>query len=165
MGEQKLSLRRRLALEAYRVIKHQGVREHRLRQLFWECTLRCNLDCRHCGSDCRADSLHKDMPLEDFLGVLDQITPHVNPHEVFVIISGGEPLMRADLERCGRAIYERGFPWGMVTNGYAMTEKRYRSLRAAGMHTATVGLDGLREEHNDMRVVRRVLSVPRRLSV
>lgn len=22
---------------------------HPLRQLFWECTLRCNLACRHCG--------------------------------------------------------------------------------------------------------------------
>ena len=151
MGEQKLSLRRRLALEAYRVMKHQSVKEHRLRQLFWECTLRCNLNCRHCGSDCRSEATQKDMPLEDFLGVLDQITPHVNPNEVFVIISGGEPLMRSDLERCGRAIYERGFPWGMVTNGLAMTEKRYRALRAAGMHTATVSLDGLHEEHNFMR--------------
>lgn len=151
MSEQKLSLRRRLALEAYRVMKHQSVKEHRLRQLFWECTLRCNLNCRHCGSDCRSEATQKDMPLEDFLGVLDQITPHVNPHEVFVIISGGEPLMRSDLERCGRAIYERGFPWGMVTNGLAMTEKRYRALRAAGMHTATVSLDGLPTEHNYMR--------------
>ena len=151
MGEQKLSLRRRLALEAYRVMKHQSVKEHRLRQLFWECTLRCNLNCRPCGSDCRSEAMQKDMPLDDFLAVLDQITPHVNPHEVFVIISGGEPLMRSDLERCGRAIYERGFPWGMVTNGLAMTEKRYRALRAAGMHTATVSLDGLPTEHNYMR--------------
>ena len=151
MGECKLSLRRRLALEAFRIIKHQSVREHRLRQLFWECTLRCNLDCRHCGSDCRAETAYKDMPLEDFLGVLDKKPPHINPNDVFIVITGGEPLMRPDLERCGRAIYERGFPWGMVTNGYAMTEKRYRSLRAAGMHTATVSLDGLKEEHNYMR--------------
>ena len=82
MSEQKLSLRRRLALEAYRVMKHQSVKEHRLRQLFWECTLRCNLNCRHCGSDCRSEAMQKDMPLDDFLAVLDQITPHVNPHEV-----------------------------------------------------------------------------------
>ena len=38
-----------------------------------------------------------------------------------------------------------------VTNGLAMTPKRYRALRAAGMHTATVSLDGLCEEHNFMR--------------
>lgn len=25
---------------------------HELNYLFWECTTRCNLHCRHCGSDC-----------------------------------------------------------------------------------------------------------------
>ena len=151
MSGKSLSLRRRLALEVWRQMEKKRVQEHTLRQLFWECTLRCNLNCRHCGSDCRASSSQSDMPLEDFLKVLDQISPHVQPHSVFVVITGGEPLMRADLEQCGRAIYERGFAWGMVTNGLAMTPKRYRALRAAGMHTATVSLDGLCEEHNFMR--------------
>ena len=52
------------------------VREHRLDTLFWECTLRCNLSCRHCGSDCRVDPGVADMPLADFLKVLDEeVTP------------------------------------------------------------------------------------------
>ena len=68
-----------------------------------------------------------------------------------VCITGGEPLMRTDLERCGRAIYDRGFPWGMVTNGLAMTRTRFERLLASGMHTATVSLDGMEEDHNYMR--------------
>lgn len=147
----KLSLRRRVALEIARKLENDRVREHRLRQLFWECTLRCNLHCRHCGSDCKKSSGFADMPKEDFLRVLDNVAAHTDPHSVFVIISGGEPLMRDDLEECGRAIYEKGFPWGMVTNGLYMTPKRFRALRNAGMHTATVSLDGLEEEHNRMR--------------
>ncbi len=147
----KLSLRRRVALEIARKLENDRVREHRLRQLFWESTLRCNLHCRHCGSDCKKSSGFADMPKEDFLRVLDNVAAHTDPHSVFVIISGGEPLMRDDLEECGRAIYEKGFPWGMVTNGLYMTPKRFRALRNAGMHTATVSLDGLEEEHNRMR--------------
>lgn len=147
----KLSLRRRVALEIARKLENDRVREHRLRQLFWECTLRCNLHCRHCGSDCKKSSGFADMPKEDFLRVLGNVAAHTDPHSVFVIISGGEPLMRDDLEECGRAIYEKGFPWGMVTNGLYMTPKRFRALRNAGMHTATVSLDGLEEEHNRMR--------------
>lgn len=48
-------------------------RIHPLRQLFWECTLRCNLRCRHCGSDCTASALAPDMPFEDFEKVLLRI--------------------------------------------------------------------------------------------
>lgn len=36
-----------------------------MRQLFWECTLRCNLHCRHCGSDCKVKAGLQDMPLAD----------------------------------------------------------------------------------------------------
>ena len=59
--------------------------------------------------------------------------------------------MRKDLEECGRAIYERGFPWGMVTNGLYMTRERLNGLLDAGLHTATVSLDGFATDHNWMR--------------
>lgn len=147
----KLGLRRRLALELWRKLENEKVESHPLRQLFWECTLRCNLNCRHCGSDCKNVATQPDMPLDDFLAVLDNIAQNTDPHKVFVVITGGEPLMRADLEKCGRAIYDRGFPWGMVTNGLAMTRRRFDSLLAAGLHTATVSLDGLESDHNFMR--------------
>ena len=147
----KLGLRRRLALEIWRKLEGDNTKNHPLRQLFWECTLRCNLNCRHCGSDCKSVAQQKDMPLTDFLGVLDNIAAHTDPHKVFVIITGGEPLMRKDLEQCGRAIYDRGFPWGMVTNGLALTRARFDALLASGLHTATVSLDGTEEDHNYMR--------------
>ena len=42
-----LTPRRWLALEIFRRMKHERVEEHPLRQLFWECTLRCNVRFRH----------------------------------------------------------------------------------------------------------------------
>ena len=117
-----LDLRHRLALDIHHALQKDVRRSHPLEQLFWECTLRCNLACRHCGSDCTACAAAPDMPLEDFLGVLDDVNAHCLPHSVFVIVTGGEPLMRPDLEACGRAIYEKGFAWGMVTNGFALTQ-------------------------------------------
>ena len=151
MNKYPLSLRRRLALEAWRLSENMRIESHELRQLFWECTLRCNLNCRHCGSDCKNISTQPDMPKEDFMRVLDSVAAHTNPNKVFVVITGGEPLMRPDLEACGREIYKKGFPWGIVTNGLAMTEKRLKSLVGSGMHTITVSLDGLEDEHNYMR--------------
>jgi len=146
-----LSLRKKIALELWRKREQNILREHPLKQLFWECTLRCNLHCRHCGSDCKTQAGLRDMPKDDFLKVLDSIALKTNPHEVFVIISGGEPLMRNDLEECCAAIYAKGFPWGMVTNGYYLSRERLIALRKAGMHSITLSLDGLEEDHNWMR--------------
>ena len=92
-----------------------------------------------------------DMPKEDFFRVLDSIAAKTDPHEVFVVVSGGEPLMRADLEECGKGIYGRGFPWGMVTNGFALTPARYSRLLQSGLHSMTISLDGLQENHDWMR--------------
>ena len=146
-----LSLRKKLALELWRQQDKIARKEHPLKQLFWECTLRCDLKCRHCGSDCKMQSESKDMPKADFLRVLDSIARKTNPHKVFVIITGGEPLMRRDLEECAKAIYDKGFPWGMVTNGLHLTPQRWISLQRAGIHSMTISLDGLQEDHNWMR--------------
>ena len=146
-----LRLRKKISLELWRQKEKIVREEHPLKQLFWECTLRCDLKCRHCGSDCKMQPERNDMPKDDFLHVLDSIAAKTDPHKVFVIISGGEPLMRRDIEECGRAIYEKGFPWGMVTNALHLTPQRWQGLLQAGIHTMTISLDGLEEDHNWMR--------------
>lgn len=147
----KIPLRRRLALELYRGYRHLQSTNPDLTYLFWECTLRCNLDCMHCGSDCMRESASPDMPLADFLGVLDNIRPHIEPRRTMVVITGGEPLMRSDLEDCGREFTRRGHPWGFVTNGYAMTPARFRAFLHAGLRSMTVSLDGLEQSHDQFR--------------
>ncbi len=143
--------RKRIALELFRGLKRNRAKLHEMRTLFWECTLRCNLSCRHCGSDCHVCAGTPDMPVDDFLKVIDDLAPHVDPNELLVIFTGGEALMRRDIEQCGIELYTRGFPWGIVSNGMLLDRKRLDSLLAAGMHTATISLDGFEEAHNWMR--------------
>lgn len=145
------SLRKRAGLEIFRKIRHNNARLHQLNTLFWECTLRCNLTCLHCGSDCRSVANQKDMPVKDFLRVIDEITPHINPNHTMIIFTGGEALLRNDLEECGRELYRRGFPWGLVSNGMALTQKRLTSLLAAGLHSITISFDGFENAHNWLR--------------
>ncbi len=59
------------------------------RQLFWESTLRCNMKCRHCGSDCKVYSLHPDMPFEDLAKVLRRIKEKYDSHKIMVVVTGG----------------------------------------------------------------------------
>lgn len=138
-------------MELARLQNHSLRREHPLRQLFWECTLRCNVSCRHCGSDCKALAGTPDMPKEDFFRVLDSVARKRNPADVFIVVSGGEPLMRDDLETCGHGFLERGFMWGMVTNGLGLDTVRLHNLKGAGLRTLAISLDGLEDNHNWLR--------------
>lgn len=147
-------LKQRIALEINKKVIDSLERGPRLSQLFWECTLRCNMHCRHCGSDCTASSLHPDMPFADFEKVLLRIKERYDSHHIMVILSGGEPLTREDIARCGRRIYDLEFPWGMVSNGWLMTPRKIDELLGAGMHSATISLDGLEAEHEWMRGTR-----------
>ncbi len=91
------------------------------------------------------------MPYQDFLKVTASVAKVYNPNKVMIVITGGEPLMRKDLEECGKELYKQGFPWGFVTNGYAMTAERFQNLLNSGLRSMTISLDGLEDSHNWMR--------------
>lgn len=151
---ERISLRQRIGLDIFngKVLPAEAD-AHNLQQIFWECTLRCNMHCRHCGSDCKLQSGVQDMPFEDFERVLKRVSEAYDPHYISIVVSGGEPLVRQDLEQCGRRMYDMEFPWGVVSNGLLMTDSRIDSLLGAGLRAATISLDGLEEDHVWMRGV------------
>jgi radical SAM enzyme (rSAM/lipoprotein system) len=151
MNVTKLSLRKKLALELLRQYRKNESRLHPLQYILWECTLRCNLHCLHCGSECKKEATVKDMPAADFLKALDELKGLVNPHKTMIVFTGGEALVRKDLEQIGRQLYAREFPWGLVTNGMLLDEQRLQSLLQAGLRAVTVSLDGLEQSHNWLR--------------
>ncbi|WP_372651953.1 TIGR04133 family radical SAM/SPASM protein [Draconibacterium sp.] len=134
---------------AFRQFKKIETRAHELNYLFWECTTRCNLNCIHCGSDCAKDSAFTDMPLDDFLKAVDTIEDKAP--NFTIVFTGGEPLLRNDLEHCGKELRRRGFRWSMVSNGHLYSQERHSSLLNAGMGALTISLDGLEASHNWMR--------------
>lgn len=144
-----MNLKKKLTLNLYQQHKKTQTKLHELTYLFWECTLRCNFNCIHCGSDCTTDANVPDMPMQDFLKILDEITPHIDTKKTMIVITGGEPLVRKDLAECGREIYKRQFPWGMVTNGYLLTPEKLKSLLDAGLRSITISLDGLTPRTHD----------------
>ena len=138
--------------KSFQRFKKAETKIHELNYLFWECTSRCNLNCLHCGSDCSKDSSFEDMPLSDFLSALDTIES--KPGNFTVVITGGEPLLRKDIELCGREIRKRGVRWSIVTNGYLYDRERHISLLNAGIGALTISLDGLEATHNWLRNTR-----------
>lgn len=135
----------------FRVFRKNETEIHELNYLFWECTWRCNLSCRHCGSDCKSESCVPDMPFQDFLKAVKPLALRYPHNTVIVAITGGEPLLRPDLAECGKALREKGLRWGIVTNGMLYDEAMHAKLLTAGLSSITVSLDGLEATHNWLR--------------
>lgn len=112
-------------------------------------TRRCNLACDHCYLD--AHSLKHGSPLElttdEVCRLLDEVVEC--GEGPMVVLTGGEPLMRCDLEEI--ITYGAGLNLAMVvgTNGIMLTEQRVRSLRLAGVLGLGISVDSLDAEHHD----------------
>ena len=135
----------------HRAFRANETAVHELNYLFWECTTRCNLHCRHCGSDCFAAGSDADMPLEDFLRAFDTIPAEERAKPFTVVLTGGEPLLRPDLPEIGQALRSRGAGWGIVSNGWLYDAEMHQRLVAAGLGALTISLDGLEASHDWMR--------------
>jgi radical SAM enzyme (rSAM/lipoprotein system) len=131
--------------------RHLETDVHPLRYVFFEVTQRCNLSCRHCGSDCHRDAHPQELSIDEWLAVCDQLARDFEPKKLAVVLTGGEPLCCPNLDRLLERLQVNGLPWGMVTNGWLLTERNVERLQKRGIASATVSLDGLREDHDWLR--------------
>ena len=114
----------------------------------WNLTKRCNLECAHCYIS--AGSWHlasEELSTEECFRVLDEVL-EVNPNPM-LILTGGEPLVRDDLEAIAERASSLGATVVVGTNGTGLTEKRIDSLMAAGIKGVAVSIDSLRPEYHD----------------
>ena len=127
---------------------------HPLRYLFWESTLRCNMSCLHCGSDCVSDNSTRaaELGVDAVKVELDGIARVYEPGTITFAIIGGEPLVRRD-DVCEVGAYAAslGYHWGIVTNGLLLDDEAVDQLEQAGLQTISVSLDGLEPEHDALR--------------
>ena len=125
---------------------------HKLHNLFFEVTSRCNALCEHCGSRC--DSTPKDeLPSEVFMKVLDDVLENMGNKGIMLNVTGGEPLMRKDLFDIVGYADSLGFKWGLVTNGMLITDKVIEKMKETHMSTITISLDGMKNTHENFRHV------------
>lgn len=122
-----------------------------LTYLFWEATLRCNLRCRHCGSACEPSSPVDELATEQILRIVDEVAEDFDARRICVAITGGEPLLRRDLEHVIARMVQYGMQVGVVTNGLLLGAERARALVDAGISTVAISLDGRAEAHEQIR--------------
>jgi len=117
----------------------------------WNLTQRCNLECAHCymsafaGADTRGE-----LGTDECRRVMDEIA-RVNPH-VFLILTGGEPLLRKDIWDVAAYAAEKRFTTVFGTNGLLLREKEAACMREHGVLGASISLDSTdRVKHDAFR--------------
>jgi len=123
-----------------------------LQTLFWECTLRCNARCSFCGSRC-GETPSQELTTQQILAAFQDVANKMDATQIMINVTGGEPLLRSDLFEVMRQCTAMGFSWGMVTNGMRITPQVAAEMKAAGMRTISISLDGLQEIHEALRGV------------
>jgi radical SAM protein with 4Fe4S-binding SPASM domain len=114
----------------------------------WNLTARCNLACAHCYI--AAGPWHGsegELTTDEVRRIADEILA-VNPSPLFVL-SGGEPLLRDDLEEIAAHAVAGGATVVVGTNGTRLTDERIGSLQAAGVTGVAVSVDSLTERYHD----------------
>jgi AdoMet-dependent heme synthase len=114
----------------------------------WNLTQRCNLECAHCymsafaGADTRGE-----LTTAECHRVIDEIA-QVNPN-VFLILTGGEPLLRKDLWEIAAYAAEKRFTTVLGTNGVLLREREAALMRSHGVLGASISLDSTDAARHD----------------
>jgi len=116
--------------------------------VIWNLIRRCNLTCKHCYSI----SADKDFPGElstaEVFAVMDDLKRFRVP---VLILSGGEPLLRAGIFDIATRAKAMGFYVGLSSNGTLIDEGNIERIAAVGFDYVGVSLDGIARTHDTFR--------------
>jgi len=114
----------------------------------WDITYKCNLDCFFCDRQTiYHDKMNKDLELSEAKMVVDNL---VDADVMTLGITGGEPLLRNDLEELAKYAKDKGLITTLSTNGALLTRSRAQRL-VNSFHSISVSLDGLADTHDRIR--------------
>lgn len=115
--------------------------------VIWETTRSCALACDHCRADADTATHPGELSTLEGKGLIDQVKAMGTP---ILILSGGDPLNRPDLEeliRYGKAV---GLRMGTIPAATPnLTRERLISLRDAGVDQIAFSLDGATAASHD----------------
>jgi len=112
-------------------------------------TEKCNMACAHCYLDAKTlqHGAADELSSAEVCQVMDDVASLSK--QTMVVLTGGEPLLRADLEQLIAHGSKLGLSMVVGTNGMALTDKRVRSLKQAGLLGVGISIDSLDPDKHD----------------
>jgi len=117
--------------------------------VYWEMTNACGLACRHCRASAMAERSPLELTLDEGKRLLDDITGFGRPYP-HVVFTGGDPLLRPDLEELVAAATERTIGCSLAPAATGLlTKTALDRLKAAGVQNISLSIDGSTAEIHD----------------
>ena len=114
-------------------------------------TRACGLACRHCRANAMTQRLPGELSTSEGVRLLEEVAEFGEPRPM-VVFTGGDPLMRDDLEELVSAARDLGLRASAAPAVTPLlTEERMRSLREAGLQGVSISLDGSPSTHEWVR--------------
>jgi radical SAM protein with 4Fe4S-binding SPASM domain len=126
-------------LDQVRVEKKLMQANNQPRLIFWEVTKGCNLRCIHCRATATELSSPLDLPTTKALNLIKQVSQYALP---ILVLSGGEPLFRADIFDLARFAADCGLRVALATNGTLVSKDIARKIVDSGVRRVSISLDG-----------------------
>jgi pyrroloquinoline quinone biosynthesis protein E len=114
--------------------------------LLAELTYRCPLHCAFCYNPLNYDAVRQELSTGEWVDVLRQARAL---GAVQLGFSGGEPLVRDDLEELVAEARRLGFYSNLITSGVGLTETRIAALKDAGLDHIQLSFQDSTRELND----------------
>ncbi len=103
--------------------------------LLAELTYRCPLHCPYCSNPVDLPPSGGELSADEWKRVLDEAAALGVLHALF---SGGEPLLRPDLEELVAAARAAGLYTNLITSGVGLTPARIEQLQQAGLDSVQI---------------------------
>jgi radical SAM protein with 4Fe4S-binding SPASM domain len=116
----------------------------------WNITAACNLKCLHCYSSSTAAADRYELSTSEAKNVLDDLAAFCVPA---VLFSGGEPLMRPDLDELLEHAAILGLRTVISTNGTLIDAEVAKRLKKLNVSYVGVSLDGIGAANDAFRGV------------
>ena len=114
--------------------------------LLLELTYRCPLHCVFCYNPTDFSSVGRELETREWLRVLEEARALGS---VQLGLSGGEPLVRDDLETIVAGAHRLGFYSNLITSGVGLTEARLEALKEAGLDHIQLSFQDSTRRMND----------------
>ena len=112
------------------------------RRVYWEVTRACDLACRHCRAEAAPEPDPTEMDTAEGLRLIGELAQFGSPLP-HLILTGGDPLKRADLFALIAAARHRGFGVSVAPSATPLLNaKVIARLKAAGVEAVSLSLDG-----------------------